>query len=139
MDFELNPYDPCVTNKMINGKQYTIAWYVDDNLLSHHKQKVVDDIIGKIEEHFPGLMVNRGDEHVFIRMKLKFREDGTLEINLEDYTEECIETFHEELGSTVSSPAEKWIFDVNDKARKLTEEKADIFHSVVAKLLWVLQ
>ena len=24
----LNPYDPCVASKVINGKQCTIAWYV---------------------------------------------------------------------------------------------------------------
>ena len=29
--FNLNPYDKCVANKTINGKQCTIAWYVDDN------------------------------------------------------------------------------------------------------------
>ena len=31
MGFEINPYDKCVANKMINGKQCTIGWYVDDN------------------------------------------------------------------------------------------------------------
>ena len=28
--FELNPYDPCVANRMVNGKQQTIVWHVDD-------------------------------------------------------------------------------------------------------------
>ena len=27
--FEINPYDRCVANKVINDKQCTIAWYVD--------------------------------------------------------------------------------------------------------------
>ena len=39
----------------------------------------------------------------------------------------------------MKTPAGRWIFDVNDKARKLSTEKTDIFHSVVAKLLWVSQ
>ncbi|KAG7358201.1 hypothetical protein IV203_014788 [Nitzschia inconspicua] len=38
--FELNPYDPCVTNKMFNGKQCTAAWYVDDNEISHVDPKL---------------------------------------------------------------------------------------------------
>ena len=33
--FELNPYDPCVANKMIDGKQFAIAWHVDDLKCSH--------------------------------------------------------------------------------------------------------
>ena len=28
--FKLNPYDPCVANKVINGTQCTILWHVDD-------------------------------------------------------------------------------------------------------------
>ena len=35
MGFQLNPYDMCVDNKDINGKQYTITWYVDDNKVSN--------------------------------------------------------------------------------------------------------
>ena len=26
MGFEVNPYDPCVANKMVNGKQMTVCW-----------------------------------------------------------------------------------------------------------------
>ena len=32
--FELNPYDLCVANKVIDGKQCTIAWYVDDCIVT---------------------------------------------------------------------------------------------------------
>ena len=28
--FEINPYDPCVANKMVNGEQLTAAWHVND-------------------------------------------------------------------------------------------------------------
>mmetsp|Transcript_7772 Transcript_7772/g.11115 ORF Transcript_7772/g.11115 Transcript_7772/m.11115 type:complete len:99 (+) Transcript_7772:341-637(+) len=34
MGFEINPYDQCMANKIINGSQCTIAWYVDENKLS---------------------------------------------------------------------------------------------------------
>ena len=33
--FELNPYDPCVANKLVAGKQMTLCWHVDDMKLSH--------------------------------------------------------------------------------------------------------
>ena len=35
MGFEVNPYDPCVVNKMVNGKQMTMFWHVDDLKVSH--------------------------------------------------------------------------------------------------------
>ena len=52
MGFELNPYDLCVANKIINGKQYTIVWYVDDNKISHVDSTVVDNIIKELTKHF---------------------------------------------------------------------------------------
>jgi hypothetical protein len=39
IDFVINPYDPCVANKMIEGDQVTICFHVDDCKLSHHKNK----------------------------------------------------------------------------------------------------
>jgi len=37
--FKLNEYNKCVTNKMINGKQCTIIWHVDESQdISHRSQ-----------------------------------------------------------------------------------------------------
>jgi hypothetical protein len=33
--FVINPYDLCVANKMVRGKQITICWHVDDLKVSH--------------------------------------------------------------------------------------------------------
>ena len=43
--FCMNPYDPCVWNKIVNGKQLTIVFHVDDCKLSHVDSKVLDDTI----------------------------------------------------------------------------------------------
>ena len=37
LGFEPNPYDSCMMNKDINGKQCTIGWHVDDLKISHLK------------------------------------------------------------------------------------------------------
>ena len=60
MGFEINPYDRCVGNKMINGSQCTIAWYVDDVKISHKSEEVLTDIIKKVENKFGPLSVSRG-------------------------------------------------------------------------------
>ncbi len=43
--FKLNPYDGCVANKIIKGKQMTICFHVDDCKISHVSTKVVDETI----------------------------------------------------------------------------------------------
>ncbi len=139
MNFKINPYDQCVANATINGKQCTMTWYVDDNKLSHVDSKVNDEIIATIEKRFPGLVITRGKEHIFLGMKIKFIGNGLVEITLQDYLKEAIETFGEDVSSTVSSPAAKWLFQTDDKARKLGPDKVEVFHSVVAKLLWISQ
>jgi hypothetical protein len=40
MGFELNPHDAHVANKVVDGKQCTIVWHVDDNKMSHADPKV---------------------------------------------------------------------------------------------------
>ena len=60
MGFVLNPYDEFVANKMVNGKQCTIAWHVDDNKISHVDRKVVSQVIKDIEKKFGEMTVTRG-------------------------------------------------------------------------------
>jgi hypothetical protein len=46
IDFTINPYDPCVANKIIEGEQMTICFHVDDCKLSHLKNTVMNRMIG---------------------------------------------------------------------------------------------
>ena len=57
MVFSIKPYDICVANKVLNGKQLTLAWYVYDNKLSHVEKKVVDDILEIPKRDFGGFTI----------------------------------------------------------------------------------
>ena len=63
--FELNPYGRCVENKLVNGKQCTRVWYLDNNKVSHMEAKVVEDSINNLKNHFGELVVTRGKKHIF--------------------------------------------------------------------------
>ena len=41
MGFEVNSYDPCVTNKIVNGNQCTVVWHVDDLKVLRKNEAVV--------------------------------------------------------------------------------------------------
>jgi hypothetical protein len=49
--FKLNEYNKCVASKMINAKQCTIIWHVDDLKISHIDHNVVEEIIRKLNEN----------------------------------------------------------------------------------------
>ena len=48
--FEVNPYNACVANKVIEGSQCTIVWYVDDLKISHKSKRVVHDVLKILEK-----------------------------------------------------------------------------------------
>jgi hypothetical protein len=61
--FKVNPYDWCVANKMINGKQCTVVWHVDNLKISHVDPDVVSGIIELLSKEFgkeAPLTVTRG-------------------------------------------------------------------------------
>ena len=47
--FEINPYDPCVTNKTVVGKQLTITWHVENLKISHADRKFISYTIVWLE------------------------------------------------------------------------------------------
>jgi hypothetical protein len=57
--FEINPYDPCIANRiLINGKQHTVAWKVDDLKASHISSKVNDEFTDWLERVYGDPKVN---------------------------------------------------------------------------------
>ncbi|MEM1009075.1 MAG: reverse transcriptase domain-containing protein, partial [Myxococcota bacterium] len=72
MGFVLNEADLCVANAMIEGKQCTIAWYVDNSMISHNKKSVVEMVINKIEAKFGKMTVTHGRKHRFLGMDIFF-------------------------------------------------------------------
>ena len=127
-----------VAIKYINGKK--LAWYVDGNTISHTEQIVADNIIQKIEDRFPVLTVNQGDDHNFLRTKLRyFRNkegvrDGKTSINMKAYTKEVTEEFGEDATKVGTSSGAIWLFTVG-KARLLKEDRLDNLCLIVTKLL----
>ena len=139
MGLELNPYDLCVANKIINGKQCTIFWYVDDNNISHEDPAVVDTIIKELTTHFGELSITRGKEHTFLGMDIKIRDDKKIEIDMIEQIKEAIEWLDEKIENSASSPANKKLFTSDDDAQQLNDEKSELFYSIVAKFLFICQ
>ena len=46
----MNPYDPCVAYRLVNGLQKSILFHVDDLKLSHKDPKVNDIFIRILRE-----------------------------------------------------------------------------------------
>jgi len=52
MGFEVSSYDECVANKVIEGRQCTSLWHVDDIKVSHIDSQVVSEVLGESEDEY---------------------------------------------------------------------------------------
>jgi hypothetical protein len=137
-----NPYDPCVVNKMINGKQCTIGWWVDDLKISHVDSMVVDHVIDMLDEEFgkeTPMNKSRGKVHDYLGMILDFSQPGQLTVDMVEYVKTIISEMPEDMKGTARTPAAAHLFQVRDEPVPLGQEKADIFHRMVMQLLYLSQ
>ena len=145
--FELNPYDPCVANKMIDDKQMMVCFHVDDCKLSHRKHQAVDKIIKYLHKKYESIFedgsgkmkVSWGKIHTYLGMTLDYTTPGQVKISMFDYIDEILTAFDkaEPKGSgTKTSAAPKNLFVINEDCEKLHPNKAVEFHNLVAKTLY---
>ena len=139
--FVQNPYDPCTMNKIINGRQATIVWHVDDLKISHCEESVVRGILNDLDSEFgsvSSLSTTTGKVHDYLGMTIDYTEVGKVRLTMFDYLQDIIASLPGELvnGRTVNTPAAEHLFEVNENAQKLDKQRAERFHKYVAKLLF---
>ena len=142
MGFKINPYHECVANKMIDGKQCNVLWYVDNLKISHAGSAVVDRIIREIKKHFGKMMVMRGKNHEYIGMSISFIGNGKVKISMQSYIEEALNAFKWVggiIGKLMTTPETKELFTVKEHTDPLDNICKEAFHHIVAKMLYVSQ
>jgi hypothetical protein len=76
-DFDIYHYDPCVANKIVNDKQFTVTWHVDDLRLSHVEEKEVTNTIDWFKSIYgEDTRVSRGKKHDYLGTDLGFTVPG---------------------------------------------------------------
>ena len=129
--FTVNPYDPCVANKMINGEQMTVTWYFDELKISHMDSNEVMKCIDYFKKIYGNRMtIHRGKVHDYLGMDLDFSTAKTLKIGMIKYIKKIHEDFPEEIKSATATPASEHLFTVrkDNKEKLLPEEQALAFH-----------
>ena len=95
-DFILNPYDPCVANKTVRGKQLTITWHVDDVKVSSEDKKAVDEFFQLIRdecENHTKVNPSRGKIHDYLAMTLDFNDRGKVKVKMEKCIDSMLQQF----------------------------------------------
>ena len=146
MGFKPNPYDSCVVNKNINGKQATIAFHVDDLKISHVDPMVVTDIINKLDDRYGEIMplsISRGKVHEYLGMVFDYTTKGEVEISMYQYLSGLIEEASEiyKKGAAKATPAPNHLYEVRDvdsDGNKLLDKvERNEYHTLTAQCLYL--
>ena len=124
----MNPYDNFIANKVINGHQCTITWYVDGNQISHVDEEVSKEIMQKLEKKSGKFKITTEKEHKFLGMEIIFTDNGTVKVRTKDTLQSAIDVFGESADFKVTSPAAKHLFEINPNSNRLGTKK--VKHSI---------
>ena len=147
--FEINPYDPCVANRVAHGKQQTICWHVDDCKLSGVKS-ANDEFIEVLRSEYENIFedgsgkmtVSRGKKHKYLGMNLDYSTKGVCKIDMFEYVDEILQEFDKAFPKyankerEIAAPTDLFEVKEQDDDEKLGSTDKEGFHSIVAKILF---
>ena len=129
---ELNPYDPCATNKTTNRKQLTVVWHVDDIKVSHVEAEVVTRMEKCLREKYERLFKDgsgkmklcRVKVHYCLGMNPDYTIKGEVKITMIPYIKEMIQDFREHYPipeKKANTPAAEFLFNKYDESRMVDD------------------
>ena len=88
--FKVNPYDPCVANKMVDRKQLTICWHVDDLMASHVSAKALQAFCDWLDDEHGNdelghCKIDKGPKVDFLAIIFDHRVPGQVTIQQFEY------------------------------------------------------
>lgn len=110
-------------------------------MISHVEETVNEMIVSKLNERFgreTPLVVHRGKVHNYLGMVIDFSKDGEVRFSQREHVTEIVDEAPDDLVAPIAqTPAANHLFDIDPEAEQLNEQRATLFHHLVAKSLYV--
>jgi hypothetical protein len=115
MGYKINPYNPCVVNKTVNGTQMTVRWHVDDLMIRHTNQDDIMAFVKKIKDiHGENLAEKVGTIHNYLGMMFDYSFNNKVRINMSQYISNVIKEFPQEISRMCTTPAADHLFKIQE-------------------------
>ena len=139
--FIANPLDICCFNRAEeDGKQSTIVVHVDDMLVTAPSDAHLDALIKQFGERYndeyASITVQRGRRIEYVGMVFDFNEEDAVKVTMEGYIDDLLREY-ESIAGEVETPAVGTLFSVRKGAEQLDSKRAEEFHTLVAKVLYL--
>jgi hypothetical protein len=139
LGFEPNPYEPCVHNRSVNGKQQIVCFHVD-NLKSSGLAKTDDALVLELRSEYEHIQedgirkktVYQGKIHEYLGMTLDYNTPGVCKVSMKKCTLEIISDAEKNMDNckgVKTSAAPKDLFMVNEESPQLGKKEKELFHA----------
>ena len=133
--YTASPTDPCVMRKIEEDQIFLLLIYVDDILVLADK-KETERLRQAFIAEYQWITMDFGSVHSYLGMQIRFYEDHAI-IDMTNFVEQLLDKCGEENLVEYQCPATKQLFNVDEKAPTLAEQDRKLFHTNVAKLLYL--
>jgi len=114
----VNPYDLCVSNKEVDGKQMTVVWHVDDLKASHKTLHILKEFHRQFNNEFreeTPITESYGKQHDYLGMTFDYSIKGEVNISVADYVKLILHDVPEDMAGTSATPVGNHLSKVNGK------------------------
>lgn len=128
-----NPVDPCIMNKMIDGKQCTLSIFVDDILALSVDTKTLEWLLAELKKEFDDVKAEIGNDLSYLGMHIQLTK-GKATVLMVQFAKELLNDYGHV--KEYNTPATSRLFDAT-AAEELNDDEKKKFHTTVAKLLYL--
>ena len=140
MGFKQNEQDECVFNRMTAGVQLTLALYVDDLLCACKDLQFIKKFEKELLDEYGEVSSDYGDKRgrvAYLGMTIQRRKAG-IHVSMDDYLADMLVFCPVDAGTRpASTPAAENLFTVDEDSPSLSKKEHEMFHSTVAKALYL--
>ena len=112
---------------MVNGKQLTITWHVDDFKASHVHERVLDEFVEWLKRKFGSdvnkLKVHKGKVHDYLAMNLDYTVKGQVRIDVIKHVKDMTKEFLEQINKAHVTPASVKLFSMHKASNLMRKER----------------
>ena len=153
LGFRPNVTDPCILNMKVKGVMITIVIYVDDLLFVCTDLSIVHRVIAALRRRYGEVKTVEGLVHHYLGVVIDFTDSPLITLNQTGMIEDIVATTRSaalkagidgskvphKTGSRIhpKTPAAGYLFSVTEDKEPISDELKAIFHTAVAKVLFL--
>jgi hypothetical protein len=132
--YENSEMEPCVFRKVEENQVFLLIVYVDDILIIASENEI-NRLHSLCIDEFRWVTLEMGNVHSYLGMQLEFA-DGQVRVNMSNYVDKGLAAYPK-VAEDRRVPGRKGVFLVAQNSAEVGVNERQLFHTIVAKLLYL--